>query len=286
MDLKDFQKLVEQQVNEQNNRSVPEFEGYSPVEMRRIFNLTSDPDSPIQFKQMPAAAYKQLPMLNQVKYVMDEIDKRGELKLTSKGYLPVKLVADLYQQGFFKDERIEKGISKLYKETDAISINLTRLLMEMSGLAKKRNGKLSLTKAAAGIRDHDHQLLLKLLHAFITKFNWAYYDGYGPNQIGPLGCGFTFILLSKYGQDFRQDSFYGERYIKAFPHLLNGLESAYRSIESYASNCYSVRTFERFLAFFGLVEIEARGERFDVTTYVRKTAVFDALVQILPHKDR
>lgn len=37
-------------------------------------------------------------------------------------------------------------MAKLYKEADSESVHLTRILTELSGLAKKRNNKLSLTK--------------------------------------------------------------------------------------------------------------------------------------------
>jgi len=45
-----------------------------------------------------------------------------------------------------KEEYIEKGILKLYKETDSMSVNLSRILIELAGLIKKRKGKISLTK--------------------------------------------------------------------------------------------------------------------------------------------
>jgi hypothetical protein len=132
---------------------------------------------------------------------MDLIDKNGEIKLTSKGFLPTKIVSELYQQGFLKENHIEKGFSKLYKETDSMTVNISRILIELAGLTKKRNGKLSLTKTATKILSDNYELLRLILVTFATKFNWAYYDGYGENQIGQLGYGFTLTLLSKYGKE-------------------------------------------------------------------------------------
>jgi hypothetical protein len=34
--------------------------------------------------------------------------------------------------------------------------------------------------------------------------NWAYYDGYGDNEVGRFGAGFSLILLSKYGHKPRR----------------------------------------------------------------------------------
>ena len=178
---------------------------------------------------------------------------------------------------------IEHGISKLYKETDSMTVNLTRILIELGGLAKKRNGKLSLTKSSKSILADNHALLKLIFQTFATKFNWAYFDGYGDNQIGQLGYGFSLILLSKYGQEKHLDSFYAEKYFKAFPQLLDSLEPNYGTLERYSTNCYSIRTFKRFLDYFGLINIEEQGTGLDAKIYITKTDLFDRLIKCTPH---
>lgn len=283
MDLKDIQRHIDQVVNEQNNRSNPKFEGYSPFEMHHILHFTFGKDSPIQLQKLSDSDYKKIPILNQIKYLMDLIDKNGEVKLTKKGFLPTKIVSDIYQQGFLKEEYIEKGISKLYKETDSLTINLTRILIGLSGLIKKRNGKLSLTKSSKKILEDNYELLRLILLTFATKFNWAYNDGYGENQIGQLGYGFSLILLSKYGYKRQLDSFYAERYFKAFPQLLESIEPSYDTLERYTARCYSIRTFERFLDYFGLIIIEEEGKWLDSIKYITKTEIYDRLIKCRPH---
>jgi hypothetical protein len=286
MDLKDIQRHIGQVMNEQNNRSIPEFEGYSPFEMHQILHFTFGKDSPIQLQKLSDTDYKRIPILNQIKYLTDLINKNGEIKLTNKGFLPTKIVSGLYNQGYLKDEHIEKGISKLYKETDSMTINLTRILIELGGLARKRNGKLILTKTSRKILEDNHELLQMILLTFATKFNWAYYDGYGENQIGQLGYGFSLILLSKYGQEKRLDSFYAERYFKAYPQLLESIEPDYDTLERYTARCYSIRTFERFLGYFGLIKIDKQRRGLDSITYITKTDLFDRLIKCTPHNTR
>ena len=283
MDLKGIQKHIDKLMNEQNNRSIPDFEGYSPFEMHQILHFTVSTDSPIKLQRLSDADYKKIPILNQVKYLTNLIDNAGEIKLTNKGFLPVKIVSDLYQQGFLKDEYIEKGFSKLNKETDSVTVNLTRILIELAGLTKKRNGKLSLTKSSIKILADNYMLLRLILLTFATKFNWAYYDGYGENQIGQFGFGFSLILLSKYGQKKRLDSFYAERYFKAFPQLLVPLEPNFGTLESYSTGCYSIRTFERFLNYFGLINIYEEGTGFDLIKYITKTDIYDNIITCTPH---
>ena len=50
MDLKDIQKHLDQIMSEQNNKSITEFEGYSPFEMHQILHFTFGKDSPIQLQ--------------------------------------------------------------------------------------------------------------------------------------------------------------------------------------------------------------------------------------------
>ncbi len=283
MDLKDIQKHIDQVMSEQNNRSIPEFEGYSPFEMHKILHFTLAIDSPLRLQKLPEADYKKIPILNLIKYLTDLIEENGEIKLTNKGFLPTKVVSDIYQQGFLKEEHIEKGISKLYKETDSMTVNLSRILIELAGLAKKRNGKLSLTKSSKKILGDNEEFLRQILLTFTNKFTWAYYDGYGENQIGQLGYGFSLILLSKYGHLKRLDSFYAEKYFKAYPKLLDSVEPTYGTLESYAARCYSIRIFERFLDYFGLITINEEKKGLDSIKFITKTELFDRLINVRPH---
>lgn len=286
MNLEELQRHFDKEMNEQNNRGISDFEGYSPSEMNQILYSTLEPESPLQLQKLSDSDYQKIPILNQIKYLTGLIDKTGELKLTNKGFLPTKIVSELYQQGFLKDEHIGKGISKLYKETDSMSVNLTRILVELAGLTKKRNGKLSLTKSSTKILADNYELLRLILSTFAAKFNWAYYDGFGENQIGQLGWGFSLILLSRYGREKRLDSFYAERYFRAYPQLLESINASYGTLESYSTDCYSIRTFDRFLNYFGLIKIDKEDRGFNSKKYFTKTELFDRLIKCTPHKTR
>lgn len=284
MDLEDIKKHIDKVMHEQNNRKIVDFEGYSPFEMHQIINFIFEPNSPIQLQKLSDIDYQKIPMLNQIKYLTDVIKKSGEIKLTNKGFLPTKIVSDLYEQGFIKDDHIESGISKLYKESDSMSINLTRILMELAGLTKKRNGKLSLTKSSEKVLSNDYELLRLIFLTFAIKFNWAFYDGYGDNKIGQLGCGFSLILLSKYGYGKQLDSFYAEKYFNAYPQLLESMESFYDTLKNQSERCYSIRTFDRFLNYFGLIILNEDGKGFDSKKYVIKSDLLDKLIKCIPSK--
>lgn len=286
MNIENIQKHLDSIMNEQNNRFIPDFEGYSPHEMHQILHFTFGPDSPIELLELNDPDYERIPILNQIKYLTNLIDEAGEIKLTNKGFLPTKIVSEIYHQGYLEDVLIRNGISKLYKESDSMTVNLTRILIEIAGLTKKRHGKLSLVKSSRKILANNHELLRLIILTFATKFNWAYYDGYGDNQIGQLGYGFSMILLSKYGHESKLDAFYAAKYFNAFPQLLEEIEPTYETLERYTARCYSLRTFERFLDYFGLIEINEEGKGIDSKIYISKSDLFDKLIKCTPHNMR
>ena len=274
---------IDKIMNDQNKQEIPEFEGYSPDEMQFILYETFENNSPIQLNKLTESDYKKIPILNQIKYLAELIHKHGELTLTAKGYLPPKIVTDVYEQGFMKDHFIESGISKLKKELDSDTIILPNVLLNIGGIIKKRNNKLSLTKNGEKILTDNHKLLRHIFSVFGSKFNWGYFDRYSNDIIGQFGFGFTLILLSKYGGTKQLDTFYADKYFKAFPMLIDhSNKPTYGTSESNASYCYSFRTFDRFLDYFGLIKIE-KAKKWDTDKFISKTELFDKLIFRIPH---
>ncbi|MEX0662400.1 MAG: hypothetical protein WEA58_02550 [Balneolaceae bacterium] len=175
-----------------NNRPIPDFDGLSPAQMHELFYDKFGPNSSIELQPLCDSEYQQISLLNQICYLAQIIAENKEIRLTKKGFLPVKIVADLYDQGFLKDEHIESGISKLYKEADSMTVHLTRILIEQMGIAKKRNGKLSLTKKAENTLVNKPKLMRLLFDTFASKFNWAYFDGLWTKQYWSAWSGFYF----------------------------------------------------------------------------------------------
>ncbi len=266
------EKQYVEMVNARNNHGLSEFEGYSPAEMYLLLYDTFGKECPLQLAKLTDLEYKQIPLLNQIKFLASVVVKHGELKLTNTGCLPTGVVSDIYNQGFIKDEMIEMGISKPYRETDARAISLTRFLFELTGLVKKRNNKLSTTKSGEKLLNDNQKLLQEIFLAFGIRFRWGYFDRYYNDEIGQTGFGFSMLLLSKYGNEGRLDTFYSEKYFRAFPMLMPNTE------KDSAIRCYSIRTFDRFLDYFGLVKIEKKA-RWSEVKHISKTDLYDKLIK-------
>jgi hypothetical protein len=283
MDIDDLNREIGAIMMLQNNRPIDEFEGRSPSEMHYLLNKTFDKDSPMQFRaQVSKEVLSQIPFLKLTEFYLRQIEEQGPLKLTAKGNMPVKLVKMLYGQKFIVEKYIELGFCKLNKEEDSLSVQTTRIISEVARLTKKKNNKISLTNKAKKFLDKDDKygLFKELFIAFTTRFNWAYFDKYGEHPTGNLGFAFTLELLSKYGDKEREDTFYGKKYLLAFPSLLEFARfTSYITPEKDMINCFSIRTFDRFAELFGFITIEEKGpDRVRQKKYIKKTAILDQLI--------
>lgn len=176
------------------------------------------------------------------------------------------------------DDLIESGISKLTREHDWIAISSARLTAELAGLVRKANGKLTLTKKAIKLLETDDrsQLFKLFLQTFTEKLNWGYYDLYPEQPIGQFGWAFSFIMLQKYGDKPRPVAFYAERYLNAFPMLIQYFMPDYSTPEDQFYRCYSTRAFARFFLWFGFVTADGNHSVTDIEThiYTRTDLVF------------
>jgi hypothetical protein len=247
--IDELNKILNEAINNYNNVGISNFEGLSPEIMYNLLysefgkNLIKiNPDNSIP---------NDIPIIKLIIFFLNSIKESKELKLTKVGNIPPKLVKDIYDQKLLTDYVIESGITKLTKETDVGFIMFMKFICEISGLIKKKNNKLSLTKKAEKSLN-SHELFENVFSASFKKYNWACFDAFENTMIGQFGNNYTLFLLSKYGKEWRDNYFYAKLYFKAFPDLLdsNDKESSY--------HCFNIRTFERLLEYFGFIEYKDR----------------------------
>jgi hypothetical protein len=265
-----------------DNSPIEDFEGFSSSDMRYLIITPFSKDSPFQInKKIPNSILDQIPIFNQIEFLLNKINEIGELKLTATGSLPTTLIKEIYNMGLIKDEDIENGITKLYAETSSQPIQLTRLITEMAGFTKKRYNRLSLTKTWKDrlLKNSRQEIFEQTFSTFTFKFTWGHFDRYESQAAGQVGFPFSLFLLSRYGDDERLDSFYSEKYIRAFPGLIDQFyDNLYwtRDINKSFNSCYSIRTFDRFLKYFNLITIRTEGRLYhDSKKFIKKTAIFD-----------
>ncbi len=267
--LDDLNKELQKRAKIHNNTPIDAFEGLTPVQMRQLENFPNN-ESPLVLNKLSEEELQICPLYLQVRFLIDKMKGGRELKLTKSGALPTNLVKEIYGLGCLKNKYIDEGITKLYKESDAEEISITRILLEISSLTKKRKGKLSPTKKGEKYADEGNSILVEILTVLLYKFNWAYFDRYEYEVIGRINPAFSLFLLKKYGSTQRSSNFYAEKYFKAFPQLLEEQKSSFR--------CYSLRTFERYFKFMGFVNLEK--EEILKLADIQKTQFFDNIFSL------
>ncbi|MGL5785837.1 MAG: hypothetical protein ACRCX4_03320 [Bacteroidales bacterium] len=268
-----FDKWLSEYIAQVNDAPLEEAEGYSLNEMNLILNSLWLDNCPVQLKNLSENDLKRIPVLCQTKHLIDILLKDEKIKLTATGAIPPKIVKEMYALGA-PEYTIEEGISKLSKEIDSITVQLTHILLTLSKIAKVQKNVMTLTVAGKKIAQDDQKILFEILKTFTIHFNKGYFDGYKNNDVAHIGVGFGLVLVSKYGSETRSEYFYSKKYLEAFSQF--GLDQDMR--ESDVLSCFALRFFQRFLYFFGFIEME-RQQR-SMNYFVKKTPLFDKAILI------
>jgi hypothetical protein len=241
--------------------------------------------SPLQFnKNLDDNTLDQIPLFRIAEEYLKIIQRDKQIKLTPLGALPKKVMVELYDKRILLDEHIESGLVKLWREQDCISIANARFTTQLAGLVRKANGKLALTKKGVKLLLPENRItLFKLFfQTFTEKLMWGSNDLYPDKTVGQLGWAFSVFMLTKFGDQANSTDFYSEKYLKAFPNFITFFKPSYSTPERQCAHCYSTRTFDRFLLWFGFVTVEKKKhyldlepDKFTGTDFVKRVFSFD-----------
>ena len=277
--LEALRAYLEQKKEFYNNSLAPDFEGLSPMQMHRLLREPFSETSPLNFQKADDTIFALMPFFLTIETFLHIIQREGTLKLTAKGNLPLKICAEIADKNYFKEEL--SSINKLRKEEDFMLIHTAKIIADISGLTRKANGKLNVTKNAQKIlaKNDRNALFQVVFQTFMSKFNWCYFDGYNSELVGSVGWAFSLYLIRKYGHEAHPLSFYADKYLAAFPTLVEKTPPrAFGSPLSDAKNAYIVRTFSRYFYWFGFVHYPEKPSFMSrENDIVFKTAVVDEI---------
>lgn len=268
-----------------NNRPVDDFEGLSSAEMHDLIYSTFDASSTLKINPtIHEEILDKIPFFRLTEEFLKIIQRDGKIKLTPLGALPKKVLVELYNHRLILEDGVEWGIHKLTREVDSEALSTLHYNTVFAGLIKKQYGRLILTKAGEKLLlpEKRNMLFLKTLQSYTEKLPWSTLDGYPELPVGNLGWGFTIILLMKYGDQQHEKKFYAEKYVRAFPSLLENFPpSSFSSPKHNLIRCYCLRSFDRFLEWWGFATAEESNSWFDrelikITRTPALTEVFQA----------
>ena len=219
------------------------FNGFSSEQMFRMLYQPLEAGCPVQLRRLTEEQIVRIPVMRQVLHLMDILNGT-ELKLTAQGYIPPKIVAELYETG---SHSWRTDWYKQKSEPKTEEIQVLRVVLKECGLIKTRTGKMSLTATGKQLLS-DHNELVKTVLLFLLKdYNTGWLDLYDDMESGNVGRLYSLWLLHHYGGEWRNTQFYADEYRKAFPTL--GDERP-----------YEYRVFNRLFRFIGVCEINESDE--------------------------
>jgi len=279
--LKEANAFIGWHMAKRNRAPIGNFEGLSPEQMSRLLYFPFDSARLLTFPDV-LEVEPDAPVTRLLSLLADAIGEAG-LKPTARGNLPRKFCREAALAYFGEEDYREiTRFVGINSETDFRELHAARLVAEMAGLVRKNKGKFTLSRkyrellAKHGMRG----IYPCLLQASARDYEWGYQDRYPDFPFIQSSFAFTLFLLTKYGDEQRPDTFYIEKYLRAFPVLLKEVSEISLTQEKFIGSCYSHRTFTRFAEFMGLVEIERVGHRFfPDEILIRKKPLLGAVVR-------
>jgi hypothetical protein len=228
---------------------------------------------------------KAIRLYNDISYYLSIIRTRQPVRLTQLGNLGRALSRELRDAGLYEDAGASAILRRvpLRSELDAPYLHYINALTQLAGYTRRAGRKLILTDRgedflAGGNASGDFTHLFRT-HA--GGLNWAYLDSLPEHLFIQEGLLFSLYLVKRYGEEPREAGFYFLKYSSAFPYV--GIST---EVPSGAWNSdiveftYFRRTFESFLARFGLVEVKRGGSRLPLAATIRKTDLFDRFIRL------
>lgn len=279
--FEEFNKKIQEKMLQMNATALESKDGLSPNQMYGLLYNIFEENSVVRFRTDTSnETLMKSPFFKMMVEYLETIDAARELKLTAKGNLPRKVCLQLYNNNTLKEDMIESYGYKLNKEEDSVALQSLKHVGLLSGITKKRNNKMSLTKKGKKLFDASNRLPLfqEVFKTHITKFNLGYFDLYP--DVMQSTFGFTLYLLLKYGKETRKSSFYFDKNLKAFEGLVFQFEDNSRftssPIRNY-ENAYFLRFYTRLLAYYGFIkhDVDDIKKRFNnKTMFVEATPLF------------
>lgn len=240
--------------------------GFTPDQMYRMLYMPFEPGCPVQLHTLTDEQIEQVPFMRQVLHLMGLLSS-GELKLTAKGYIPPKIVEDLYEMG---EHSWNTDWFKQKSELKTEEIQVLRVVLRECGLIKTRMGKMSLTSKGKNLLFDRNELMRTAMLFLLRDYNTGWLDLYEDMEAGNVGRLYSLWLLHKYGGEWRHTDFYTAEYAKAFP-MLNDYQA------------YGYRVFNRLFRLIGLCKVnerpEDRGREWG--RKVIKTEVLDMMLEFI-----
>jgi len=277
--MDDLQRSADAFMEGKNNVPLQDFCGFTATQVGQLLYEPFTSESSVVFNESISPPMNS-PVMIALTNLIEGICAEG-VKATTKGNLPMAIcrpaAAKLLEHA---PERGRYRYEKFRTEEDLMPLMLVRHLLGIGGYLKKTKGRFNWTKKGRDFigRSTGH-CYLELFKLAATRFNWGYFDGYPDVPIIQQGFAYTLFLVQSYGDLPRTESFYTQLFLEAFPMGLMEVDGGdLQETDSRFESCYTVRSFDRFMEYFGLIDSQLIPDDIGKTVALRKTHQLDCLV--------
>ncbi|SDZ90608.1 hypothetical protein [Pedobacter hartonius] len=284
LSMEELNGLMEKHQQKINKSPLDDFDGLSPEQMNFLLYAPFSPGGLLQFRKNIDVHLGKVPFFKLSEILVNEIQQAGSLKLTVNGNLPVRICELLCKQNLIYWPYM-KFVKRIREEEIPYLWPLKQYLLD-SGMVKKRNNALSLTKTGEKmLKESTAARFIQIFNYVVTRFHWGnFYGLQDDGKSGQMGWAYSLVLLAKYGDSPRKSDFYSFKLIQAFERdLWNAHQKAKeeKATEDY-QRAYNIRFFECFANWFGLVTIERKKDHsisYLDQLIITKSELFDQLFE-------
>ena len=256
--LEEVNRFLATHIPERNQAQENDFAGLSPEQMHRFLYFPFESNLLVAFPEH-LATEPAAPIVTLFSMLVEAIGDNG-LKPTATGNLPRNFCRQA-ALSYWGEELYRKNtkIGNINKEEDFFDLHLTRVVAELAGLIRKYKGKFILSRECRKLLGDSGMRCLypRLFRTYVESFNWGYRDGYPEFGLIQQSFLFSLFLLNRYGGDWHPQTFYEDRFLQAFPMILEEEAGTdYMTPEAMVRSTYSFRNVEGFFGFLGLAKVE------------------------------
>ncbi len=276
--LDEVNRELDKLMAKKNQEPMTEFHGLSPEQMYQVLHFPFDSPEIVRFDD-GGELVLDTPIIRLFSFFVEALGEKG-LKLTKKGNLPPKFCREAALFLWGAEQYAQKTkFHSIRTEVDFFEMHILRIVAKQAGLIRNYKGRVVLIKkvlkkiTSAGVGS----CYPDLFKTYVQKFNWEYIDGFDGLPFLQESFLFTLYLLQKYGGSVRQQTFYADIFVKAFPQLMGEIvETPYCIPEERLVLVYCHRTFKYFATFLGFISYHSISESlFDRKYEVKKLPLLD-----------
>ena len=242
---------------QQNEAGNPDFQGLSPYQMHHLLTRPFDAPDVLVFNTQPSGV-EVTPIMRLFQMLVEAIGDKG-LKATAMGNLPQKFSREAALRYWGEQEHARRTrYGGINREEDFFDLHVVRIVAEMAKLIRRVKGKFVLTATYRKVLKQGGlpSLYMSLFRCYVQEFNWDYRSRGPEHPFFQQSFAFTLYLLQQFGRTERPTRFYEDRFIQAFPMLLDDLHDAILGAEREIRIHYRYRVLTDFAAFLGLVTLQ------------------------------